>query len=137
MPQLSIDLTELPLALRRSIDEKCRDAKRKALAAAKIRQATAMKFLRDHPPRAVEGLGGQTLFMDPVLWSLLRHGTRAAPGEDQETQDWLARRDPDFYRVRHTATKLQVGHWSTPEFRPAVKGLEAVERPGVREVKRY
>jgi len=130
---LPLDLTDLPLSLRKSIDERCRDEKRKALVAAKMRQARAAKWLRDHPPGAIEGLGGMAFHIDPVLWSLLRHGTQAAPGEDQEVQDWLKRKHPDAFGVRHTATKWQVGFGSTPEFKPVIKGIQPVTRPGVRE----
>lgn len=137
MALLGVDLTQLPLSMRRSIDALCRDDKAAALVAAKARQARAAKWFRDNPPRAINGLGGQTHHFDPVLWSLARHGTNAAPGEDAEVQEWLARKHPEAFRVRHLPTKLQVGHWSTPEFRPVVTGIEQVSRGGVRCVKTY
>ena len=137
MAVLGVDLTRLPLSMRRSIDAFCRDEKAAALVAAKARQAQMAKWLRDNPPRAIEGLGGNTMHFDPHLWSLLRQGTKAAPGEDGEVQDWMARKHPDAFRVRHLPTKLQVGHWSTPEFRPAIAGVEVVTRGGVRSVKSY
>ena len=122
------------MGMRRSIDAFCRNDKQAALVAAKARQAENAKFFRDHPPRAIEGLGGNTLHFDPVLWGLLRNGTNAAPGEDGEVQDWLARKHPEAFRVRHSGTKLQVGYWSTPQWRPSV---HVVDRGAVRWTKTY
>lgn len=138
MAVLGVDLTQLPLKMRQSIDSLCRDQKAAALVAAKARQARMAKWLRDNPPRAIEGLGGNTMHFDPHLWSLLREGTKAAPGEDGEVQDWLARKHPDAFRVRYLTTKLQVGYLSRPRRRMKdVMELTAVTRGGVRSVKSY
>lgn len=134
MAVLGVDLTDLPLSMRKSIDALCRDEKAAALVAAKARQARIAKWHRDHPPRAINGLGGQTFAFDPVFWSLLRNGAKAAPGEDAEIQEWFGRKHPEACRVRHLPTKTQVGHWSTPERR---QGIMGIERGAVRFSKQY
>jgi len=134
---LGVDLTAFPLSARQKIDELCRGQKQQALAEAKERQMAAAKWYRDHPPKAIDGLGGQTSHFDPVLWSLLRNGTRAAPGEDREVQKWLARKHPEAFRVRHLPTKTQFGHGTTPVRTARQPGLSAVTRGEVRWTKSY
>jgi hypothetical protein len=131
---LGVDLTAFPLSARQGIDALCRGQKLEALAQAKARQAAAAKWYRDHPPRAIEGMGGQTSHFDPVLWSLLRHGAKAAPGEDRDIQKWLARKHPEAFRVRHLPTKTQFGHWTTPE---RARGIQSITRGEVRWTKSY
>jgi hypothetical protein len=135
---LGVDLTAFPLSARQEVDALCRGQKAEALAQAKQRQLEAAKWYRDHPPRAIEGLGGQTSHFDPVLWSVLRNGAQAAPGEDREIQQWMVRKHPEAFRVRHLPSKTTFGYWTTPERRSArVQNIDAVTRGQVRFSKSY
>lgn len=117
MAVLEVDLSRLPLSARRAFDEVIKSDTMAEIVRAKARQLEIARWYRDHPPRAIEGLGGQTMALDPFIWCALRRVCRPAPGEDGEVQAWAAKKYPQL-RVRHLPTRLQVGYWSTPEHRP-------------------
>jgi hypothetical protein len=114
---IELDLTALPLSARRTFDEVIRSETMAQIVRAKAEQLDLAAWNRRHPPRAIEGLGGQTFAATPFIWSALRRVCKAAPGEDVEIQKWAARKYPEL-RVRHQPSKMQVGYWSTPEFKP-------------------
>lgn len=120
MAILKIDLSALPPSARKSCDEVFRSQTMAEIVLAKKRQAEIADHYRQNPPRAIEGLGGMNMAFDPFLWSAIRRVCNVAPGEDAEAQAWMAKRYPIF-RVRHQATKVQVGYCSTPEFKPRFK----------------
>lgn len=120
MAILKIDLSALPLAARKTCDEVFRSQTMAEIVLAKQRQREIAEHFHKNPPRAVDGLGGMNMAFDPFLWSAIRRVCHVAPGEDAEAQAWMAKRYPIF-RVRHQATKVQVGYFSTPEFKPKFK----------------
>jgi hypothetical protein len=130
MAILQVDLSQLPPSARATFDRVCREQTAAEIVQAKIRQKQLAKHFRDNPPRAQEAIGGQTMVLDPFIWAALRRVTNAAPGEDEEVQNWAARKYPEWCRVRHLPTRLQVGYGSS--------GLPASPpRPGVRFRKVY
>lgn len=117
MALITLDLSRLPLSARKTFDEVMRNETCANIVRAKKNQREIAAYFRAHPPRAIEGIGGQTMAFDPFVWSALRRVCNAAPGEDAEVQKWAAKRHPEL-RVRHLPSKLQVGYWSTPEVKP-------------------
>lgn len=113
------DLTQLPLSMRLRISEYFKNEQMAAIVMARIEQQRLAKFNHDHRPRAIEGLGGQTTAMTPFMWSALRRLHPIAPDESRDLHKWAAKKYPEF-RVRHTGTKMQVGYFSTPEFKPKI-----------------
>lgn len=117
---ITLDLTRLPMSARKTFDEVMRSETMANIVRAKKEQRELAAYYHRNPPRATEGLGGMTMAFNPFIWSALRRVTNAAPGEDAEVQKWAARKYPEL-RVRHRPSKLQVGYWSTPEFKPKFK----------------
>lgn len=106
---LTVDLTQLSLRDREQIDQVCRSETAAAIVRAKARQRLAMAEMRANPPQAIEGLGGQTMAIDPVVWAALRRLYRPQPGEDGEFWDWCKRKWPEYFHVRHRPTRTMVG----------------------------
>jgi hypothetical protein len=114
MAILTVDLTALPLNARRTFDAVMKSETAAEIVRAKARQRRIAQWFHNNRPRAIEGLGGQIMAIDPFIWSALRRVCKAVPGEDQEVQNWAARKYPEL-RVRHQPTRVQVGYGSTSE----------------------
>jgi hypothetical protein len=122
---LGVDLTELPKAIREKIHRVCTDENAAKLVQAKLRQEQIAKFYRDHPPRAIEGVGGLTMSYDSYWINYFRWLTGET--SDDEIKKWMSKQW-DAFKVRHTGTKLQVGYGSTPERRKKESGAGAAPR---------
>lgn len=110
---LTCDLSRLPLSTRQRIDETLKNERRAVHARAVARQKAAIKYYRDNRPRAVNGLGEQTLAIDEVFWRHYMKQNLLAPGEDVELRNWLKKRRAEWCVVKSLPTKTQVGYGST------------------------
>lgn len=123
---LTCDLSRLPLSTRQRIDETLKNERRAVHARAVARQKAAIKYYRDNRPRAINGLGEQTLAIDEVFWRHYMKQNRLAPGEDEDLKKWLKKRRADWCVVKSLPTKMQVGYGSTltkdTPLRPATPG---------------
>lgn len=109
-----VDLSQLPKSTRTRLHELHQSARAVKMAEARIRQAKIAAYYRNHRPRAIEGIGGEEIALDPYWWQYYLNEHRIAPGEDKELATWLKRRRAEWCKVRHAGTRLQVGHGSTP-----------------------
>ena len=129
-----MDLSQLPRSSRQRIHEVQQNARAVSMAQARLRQAEIAKHYRNHRPRAIEGIGGETLALDPFWWAYYLQEHNIAPGEDRELAQWLLKRRAEWCKVRHSGTRLQVGHASTPAWEPKITH---VTRNGVKWRKTY
>lgn len=126
MAILTLDMSQLPAAARKKADEMFKNETMMHLALAKARQMRMAAEARRNPQRAINGLGGQTRHFDRFLWSAARRVCKPAPGEDQAVQEWLCKKHPDLFRVRHLPTKTQVGYGSTTMLVPSTSTTRTV-----------
>ena len=115
---LSVDLSELSLSERQRIDQVCRSETAAAIVRAKARQRRIASEARANPPRAIEGLGGQTMVMDPVVMAALRRLYKPQAGDDHEFWHWVKRKWPEYFHSRHEPIRTYFGpatHLRRPE----------------------
>lgn len=107
MPLIA-NLTELPIEIRKKVAEICTNEFTVQAQMAKIRQQKIAKFHADHQGRAIEGMGGQEMAIDPWLVSYFQQQHHTSFWSDMDFREWLKKRF-DFVRVKTGGTKIQVG----------------------------
>jgi hypothetical protein len=119
---IPVDLSELPMNVRQSMHKVLTDECAAQMVQAKIRQRRIAKFYADNRPRAIEGIGGMSMAVDPfwVGYFNMQHGRQVF--QDPDFMKFIARED-DSFRVRSGGTKIQVG-FSSAEC-PASAGRSA------------
>lgn len=105
---LAVDLTELDNATRVRMHELLTSEHAAQIVLAKQRQQQIAKFYHDNRPRAIEGMGGLEMAMDPfwIGYFNMKYGRQAM---DKDFKQWLKKKE-DWFTVKHTGTKLQVGY---------------------------
>ena len=114
MALFPVNLTRLPPAVRQRMHEIFTEKNAAAMVRAQIRQAQAAKFVRDHQPRSMDGLGGMEMTIDPYWISYFKHMYGTDPTHDTDFRAWLKRQGEDQFFVKATGTKIQVGSASIP-----------------------
>lgn len=110
MPIVTVDISELPKNLRESIRANAVRDEEAKYQMAKVRQTRIAKFFHDHQPRSIDGIGEQTLAIDPFFVGYLQSQGVDFWG-DPDVKKWLDKRHAEF-RVKSTGTKTQVGYGS-------------------------
>ncbi len=109
---LTADLTDLPASLRKKIHEVCTNEFLVQAQLAKIRQQKIAKFHADNEGRAIDGIGGQEMAIDPFWVGYFQRQHHTNYFEDHDFRDWLKRRF-DWLRVKTGGTKIMVGAGGT------------------------
>lgn len=105
----AVDLTELPLNLRRRMHQVLTDRNAFELVQAKIRQQKIAQFYHQNRPRSLEAIGGLETAIDPYWVQYFRMKYGEDIWEDPNFRDWLKKRFEEI-RVKHSGTKLQIGY---------------------------
>lgn len=105
---LELNLVDVPMGVRRSLAAMCSEENAREVVKALDRQQRIARWFHQNRPRAVEGLGGQEMAMDPYFrqYFKMRHGSD--PIDDAHLQRFVRRRNPEL-NVRSTGTRIQVG----------------------------
>jgi hypothetical protein len=115
-----IDLSQVPHGIRTKMDKILRDEYAAKSVQAQIRQRRAAKFLHDNRPRSIDGLGEQTMVLDPHIADNQSLARGVNWRQDEDYVRWYQKQNPET-RVRSTGTKTQVGYTGKPE--PAKRRL--------------
>lgn len=121
-----IDLSNVPHSLRTKIDEIFRKDYDLKIAKAIERQKRSAHAIRNKQPRSVDGIGEQTMSIDPVLDSAWRAVRGRDVWEDLDFKKWFLARNEEM-RVKASGTKMQVGYLP-PD---AVRTIDRLIRPTV------
>jgi hypothetical protein len=105
---LEVDLTELDNPTRQSIHRLVADEGSFQIMQARLRQEGIAKFYRDNQPRSIEGVGEQTMAIDPFWIGYFNAMHRRQVWADPDFRKWLTKED-DVFRVKSRSGKLQVG----------------------------
>lgn len=103
-------MTEVPHAVRRKMHAVVTDEAGFQIAQARIRQARIAKFYQDNQPRAIEGIGGLKMAVDPFWVGYFNMMHRRNVFTDPDFSKWLAKED-EIFRVKSGGTRTQSG-WS-------------------------
>jgi 1,6-anhydro-N-acetylmuramate kinase len=106
---IAVDLSELPVAVRAQLHKVCTDATAAQLVQARIRQERLAKFHADNRAASIEGIGAQTVAMDPyfVGYYNMLHGRKVM--HDPDFVKFLLKKE-EIFRVRSRGTKIQCGY---------------------------
>ena len=105
---MEIDLSNLPLPVRRKMDEIFRSDFDLSVLKAIRRQTAAAKALRDRPPAWKTDFGPQTLSIDPFVDALWRQFYGHNYTEDREKVNFLVKRNEEI-AVRARPGRLALG----------------------------
>lgn len=109
MSALPVDLTELPAAVREQMHKILTRENEREMVQAIARQEAIARFYEENRPVAQEGLGAMTMALDPYWVNYFRMKLKYDPAEEGEVRKWL-RKKYDWFRVKHTTSKIQVGY---------------------------
>lgn len=106
---LELDLSEVPQEVRKRLDERMRGEFRREAFEALENQKRIGAFYGANRPRSIDGIGEQTMALDPFIdwyWRLKR-----GPDvwEDPDFVRWF-KREHEEVRVRSMGTKAMVGY---------------------------
>lgn len=126
MAQFICDFSRLDAPTRRAVDKLLRNERLAAMHLARARQRCIARDYRDNPPKAIDGVGEQSIAIDPFWWKYYREENKLAPGEDVDLVKWLKKRRAEWCVVKNRPVKMQVGYQSTPSLeipiRPVSRG---------------
>lgn len=105
-----IDLSGVPHHLRTAIDKVLREDEQRSLdAAIKRQREAAAEFHRLGKARAIDGLGPQTMHVDPVIAEHWRQRRGVDIWQDDDFCRWFRKMNPET-RVESGGTRIQVGY---------------------------
>lgn len=106
---LAVDMTELPASVRAHMHKVLTEEHSVEIMQAKLRQRRMAQFYHNHEARSIDGIGGQTMAIDPywVGYFNMKYG-RDSMG-DPEFKQWLLKEE-EMFRVKSKGTKIQVGY---------------------------
>lgn len=134
-----VDLSALPIELRRQVDDICRRDYDLQVMKALDRQKRVAAYFHRNRPRAINDLGEQTMAIDPVFDAMWARARGADWKDDQDFMKWFMNHpENQDCRVRSTGSKTMIG-WRPPErSRHQSRGqVETVTRGAVRSTTRH
>jgi hypothetical protein len=126
MAIFKVDLTELPRHLREAIRTNAVREEEVQFQLARIRQTKIAKWFHDHKPRSIDGVGEQTMAIDPFFARYLEL-TGVDFWGDPDVKKWLDKRHPEF-RVKSGGTRTQVGYGTGFQKSEKVKSLNQLNK---------
>lgn len=107
--KLTVDLSELPAGVRKSFEHLNQESVARRILAAREGQKQLAHHYHANRPRAIDGLGGQSMVLHPLVDDLLADEYGRETVQSPEFRRWIANKW-DAVRVRHEGTRTQVGY---------------------------
>jgi hypothetical protein len=115
MPLIGVDLSNVPGEVREEMRRIWQDEHHAAVHRALARQEVLARFYHEHPPAWSDGIGPQTMAIDPVLLNCWRM-MLGEETDDEECMKWLAKKQGGVM-VKAVSPKTQVGYSAPPSNR--------------------